>query len=508
MPTNNKISLLLVMPPQLGLLRGFATGLISIANYVSLHAPNVEVNILDLSEASSNGLHNEINQSIRKTTGKLFVGITTTTGSYQSALKTARVFKEIAPDCVVIFGGHHASADAETVLKRHPEEVDFVVIGEGEIPIVELLRNYPDVHAVPGLAYLEGNEFFENQPAPLLERGILDTLPITFRGNGLRSSPGKFEHVTYVSARGCPLHCSFCSVADQPMRTKSPQRVKQDIRELVEMGFRKIAIEDNFFAHSFLRTTEVCVALRELREELGNVFSWDCQTRVESMTVTGIVPLMESAGCEAVYIGVESLNEDSLLYLGKTIHPARYLAQLLDIVIPRLLDSKIDCYLNIQFGIPQEKSEHYDRTYQVLKRIAELANSKGKVVTIFPQLFVIYPGTNHFKEGIKKGLFKAEVFESFTKWEMEEEPIRVWLGEYFAHGVGGLPIGILEASKIPLEKYIINPAKVAEVDAMIRRIEDVRGLKVFHYGSYLTTGDTDRTDNRQTSRDETLLEDR
>lgn len=508
MPTHNKISLLLVMPPQLGLLRGFSTGLIAIANYVTAHSHDVGVQILDLSETPSDRLHAKIDPLIKETSGKLFIGITATTASYQSALKTARAFKEIAPDCVVVFGGHHVSAEPETVLRNHAGEVNFVVVGEGEISTVELLRSYPDVHAVPGLAYLNGEKFLQNYPAPMLERRTLDTLPITFRGNGLHSSPGKFEHVTYVSARGCPLHCSFCSVANQSIRTKSPERVKRDVRELVEMGFAKIAVEDNFFAHSFARTTELCTALRELREEIGDIFSWDCQTRVESMTVTDIVPLMESAGCEAVYIGVESLNRDTLLYLGKTVHPDRYLDQLLDIVVPRLFDSKINCYLNMQFGLPHEKGEHHDKTFEVLKRIGGLADSKGKVITIFPQLFVIYPGTRHFKEGIEKGLFKDDVFESFTKWEMEEEPIRMWLGEYFAHGVGGLPIGILEMNEVADRKYVINPAKVAEIDATIRRIEDIQGLKVFHYGSYLTAGDSNRNDNLRTSKKKITAEDR
>jgi len=488
MPIDNKISLLLVMPPQLGLLRGFSTGLIAIANYVAAHLHDVDVQILDLSETPSDRLHAEIDPLIKETPGKLFVGITATTASYQSALQTARVFKETVQDCVVIFGGHHVSADPETVLRNHVDEVDFIVVGEGEIPTVELLKEYPDVHRVPALAYLNGTKFFQNYSPPLLERRTLDTLPITFNGNGLRSSPGKFDHVTYVSARGCPLHCSFCSVANQSIRTKSAERVKEDICQLVEMGFTKIAIEDNFFAHSFARTTELCKTLKELRGEIGDIFSWDCQTRVESMTIADIVPLMESAGCEAVYIGAESLNKDALLYLGKTSHPERYLAQLLDIVIPRLLDSEIDCYLNLQFGLPHETAMYYEKTLDMLKTIGKLALARGKKITIFPQLFVIYPGTRHFKENVERGVFKPDVFESFTEWEMKEEPIRRWLGGYFAHGVGGLPIGILDVSKLAKGVYSVIPEKVAEVSAALRYIEDnISGIEVFHYGRFLTS---------------------
>jgi len=48
----NRITLLLIMPPQLGLLSGFAAGLISLANYVAARQPEVCVEILDLSAQS------------------------------------------------------------------------------------------------------------------------------------------------------------------------------------------------------------------------------------------------------------------------------------------------------------------------------------------------------------------------------------------------------------------------------------------------------------------------
>ena len=477
---------MLVMPPQAGLLKGFSTGLISIANFVKESMPYVKVKIVDLSQTPWKGLRKKIETFIDRKPGKVFVGITTTTASYQSALETARVFKQALPDCVTIMGGHHVSADFETVLRYHPLEVDFIIVGEGEISTVELLKNFPEIDSVPGLAYMRGDKIIHNCPPPLLERRILDTLPMTFQGNGLHSSPGKFGHVTYVSARGCPLHCSFCSVANQAMRTRSADKVKEDIRTLVKIGFTKIAIEDNFFVHSFTRTTELCEKLKELRKEIGDVFSWDCQTRVESMMRNNIVPLMESAGCEAVYIGVESLNEDTLLFLGKTNRPKRYLTQLLDTVIPRILDSKIECYLNLQFGLPYQNSDDDEETYKLLSKIGDLASAKNKKITIFPQLFVVYPETKHFKDGIEQGIFSPDVFESFTEWEMKEEPIRKWLGEYFAHGVGGLPIGILDLKKLPRGEYSVIPDTVIGISATIRRIENIPGIQVFHYGRFLT----------------------
>jgi hypothetical protein len=113
--------LALVMPPQLGLLKGFSSGLISLANYAESHLPGVQVRIIDLSATPPNLLKTAIREEVRKMSlvERLVVGITATTASYQGALAPARAFKDIVPESVVVFGGHHASADPETVLYKH-----------------------------------------------------------------------------------------------------------------------------------------------------------------------------------------------------------------------------------------------------------------------------------------------------------------------------------------------------------------------------------------------------
>lgn len=486
-------NLLLVMPPQQGLLRGFATGLISLANYVEQNLPEVLIDLLDLSSDKREELDTKIQDNPLSQIDNLVVGITTTTASYQSALNVARNFKKINPTCLVILGGHHAGADAETVLRSHPDFVDFVIVGEGETSLMSFLSSYPEVSSVPGLAFLNDSAYFENPPPLLLEEKELDLIPTTFRGNGLSSSPGKFDHVTYVSARGCPLKCAFCSVGNQRIRAKSVPQVVRDIEYLVRSGFSRIAIEDNFFAHSPSRTKQLCEALSGLRHA-GVDFTWDCQTRVESMAHDWIIPVMAEACCEAVYLGVESLNEDQLLYLHKTSHPRRYLDLLLDVVVPRLLKSPIDCYINVQLGILGENEQHDIHTLEVLKHLGKAAIEANKIITIFPQLHVVYPGTPHFKMGLEQGRFLRTVFETFTAWESQHTPVLTWLGEHFAHGTGGLPEGILVSQKVRSGDYEVNVDEVFRISAMLKKINRIPGIRVFNYGAHLvgdSIGDTE-----------------
>ncbi|HEX7771421.1 MAG TPA: radical SAM protein, partial [Pyrinomonadaceae bacterium] len=423
--------LVLVMPPQLGLLKGFSNGLIGLANYVAERLTEVQIELLDLSTVPGDQVEGHINH-YRDVSEEIFVvGITTTTASYQSALWVARNFKTLVPKCVIVFGGHHASADAETVLRYHSETVDFIIKGEGEHSLAEFMNSLggPKVFSTPGLAFMHNGNFYQNIPPSFLNQKELDSLAITFNGGGLIGTPGKFEHATYVSARGCPLRCSFCSVANEKIRSKSVPRVIQDIREMITGGYSRIAIEDNFFAHSPARTKELCIALTALRAE-GLKFSWDCQTRIESMVREEVVGLLADAGCEAVYIGVESLNEYYLRYLNKTSQPQRYLAQLVNVVVPRLLASPVNCYLNLQFGLPGESDEHSRHTFRVLQELGSMAIREKKCITIFPQLHVVYPDTHQFRAGVVEGRFGKDVFETFTEWEAQQPPVKTWLGEH------------------------------------------------------------------------------
>lgn len=142
-------------------------GLICLANYVTQNLPSVRVELLNLSTTRAELITETIGALFPQERGeRLVVGITTLTAFYQSSLQVARTFKYFSPDCTVVFGGHHASADAEIVLRNHPDTVDFVVVGEGEKSLVEFLEKVGTaaVYDTPGLAFLRGDDFHRTPP--------------------------------------------------------------------------------------------------------------------------------------------------------------------------------------------------------------------------------------------------------------------------------------------------------------------------------------------------------
>ncbi len=471
-------------PPQYFVMEGFRTALVALAGYIYRHMPDLEIKLVDLSTTKHAAVRDTLERAIGESPGRTFAGISTLTADYQSALKVANELKLLDRDIVNVLGRHHASADASVILRNHQPIVDYVICGEGEIALYQLIRSFPAVEKVPGLAFLIDGQFRKNAAPALLSEKDLDLTPLTFEGWELAAAPGKFEHVTYVSARGCPLSCAFCAVANQTIRAKSIPQVIKDVRELVGMGYKKIAFEDNFFAHNRQRTRDLCGALAELRAD-GVTFTWDCQTRVESMDHDETLGLMERSGCEAVYLGVESLHENTLRFLEKTHDPLGYLSRVRDRVIPRLLASDIDCYINLQFGIPGEYDAEIEQTVRTMEFLGEIAAKRGRTISVFPQLFVVYPGTSHFKQCVGEGLFPDDVFETFTAWEVEQRPILTWLGATFAHGAGGVPVGILEQNGMSGRKYTIDEKAVMQVIKAIDRVDQLSGVSVFQYGNHL-----------------------
>ena len=484
------MTLFLVLPPQHWLLEGFTSGLVALANYVTQNVSAVTVKFLDLSHVPVDKLLPAIQSHAATESGTLVAGITTTTATYQSALAVAAAFKTVDRRIPVILGGHHSNAEDELILKRH-RDIDFVLRGEGERALALFLQQYPDVHSVPGLSFRDGDSVIRNPEGPRLTPQELDALSIEFADMDLRGPLGRCDHVTYVSARGCPLKCAFCAVANERVRAKSIEQVVSDIDMLTgTYHFQRIGIEDNFFAQSQARTMALCRALTDFRRSRPWVdFSWDCQTRVESMTHPELVHLLAAAGCEGVFLGVENFDTRALLYLNKTRRPESYTELFLDRVLPLILETRMACYVNFQVGIPFEDQQVRERNLAILGAAGALAKRRGGKLVLCPMLHVVYPGTPLFHGLVSEGTLSHDIFEEFTRWEADVEPIKRWLGRHFAHGTGGIPLGTLVRPLRSGEEFEVDPKRVFDIENYLADIRAIDGLEVFEYEPYLVPGD-------------------
>ena len=130
---------------------------------------------------------------------------------HREALTLAREIKNRV-SVPVIMGGSHVSAVPERVLSQ--PEVDFVIRGEGERPLVEFLKALVQgsgLDGVPNLGYKAGGRVTLN---PIKPNDLVDDLPMAdFSDLATQRYLHEGAPICFVTtSRGCPHHCTFCSV--------------------------------------------------------------------------------------------------------------------------------------------------------------------------------------------------------------------------------------------------------------------------------------------------------
>lgn len=188
---------------------------------------------------------------------------------------------------------------------------DVMIRGEYELELTELfkrLSNTADRDSV--LEYYNVERCKE-----LLLIDNLDDLPtINWTRDELKKYPYiyplRYNRRTfsgYIStSRGCPHACTFCSPTvrksfGRRLRLRSPQRVVDDIEQLIQQGLNVVSFEDDDFTLNKEHVTQICqeIQRRKLR------FKWACHARVDEVEPE-ILRTMKQAGCALLLFGIES----------------------------------------------------------------------------------------------------------------------------------------------------------------------------------------------------------
>jgi len=237
------------------------------------------------------------------------IGISSITSTAPRAFKLASRFR--TKGIPIVMGGPHSTFLPEESL----EYADFVVRGEGEETIVELvehLESGTSLKDIRGLSYREGDTFIHNPERPLLKN--LDDAPIpdlSVVHNWKRKNT-----IPLATSRGCPFGCRFCSVIQmfgRKYRFKSVDRIIKEIKAVASGKVNHIFfIDDNFAANK----KQTKVLLKRMLAE-GIRIEWSAQVRTEIARDKELIDLMTQTGCFGVFVGFESINPRTLSLYNK-----------------------------------------------------------------------------------------------------------------------------------------------------------------------------------------------
>ena len=302
-----------------------------------------------------------------------YVGIYANTICFRDTLRMLYKLEKLRQshqwDGKILVGGPHTTVAADTI----PDFVDYVVQGEGELAILDIVNgkigqrvvNYPrienlDVLPMPAwdcfvdLPYHWSVRFFEDKPV-----------------------------FTMNTSRGCPFNCVFCSVGSvwgKKYTYFSAERIVSDIEYLIKRYGLKGAYfrEDNFTLNKE-RLRRFCNLLIEKEIKI----SWVCESRVSNLS-RDLVELMSRAGAKGFYFGVESGSQRilDLLHKGITVEQIKN-------AFEWCREFNVKTAASIIVGVPGEAQADRQKTDELLKDI--------KPDVVWTNIFVGIPDSSLYR---------------------------------------------------------------------------------------------------------------
>lgn len=259
----------------------------------------------------------------------------------------------------VLIGGFHVSGSISTSVNMPAELQSLIdkgvtiVAGEAEGRWHEVLQDAVQNQLKGVYNFLFNYPDIRHSPLPLVNKKYLKRFV----------SP---NFTTIDCGRGCPFDCSFCtviSVHGRAMRFRDTDNIINLFRE----NYKKHNISFYFFTDdNFCRNknwAKIFDSLIRLRETENIPIEFMMQVDTQSYKIPDFVSKAQRAGCEHVFIGMESLNPDNLQQAGKKHNKIEEFKELVSVY----RNYEIDTHIAYIIGFPHDTPESVQRDIEKLK---------------------------------------------------------------------------------------------------------------------------------------------
>ena len=313
-----------------------------------------------------------------------YLGISCISGFSYPALKIlSREIKKSFPYIPIIAGGKdHIALIANRAIIECPE-IDVIVLGEGELPLLNILKSgfsRSSMESLERIDHIVFNGQKNNQSIAPKKTVNIEHLP-SFNFNLYENY---HQHPPCIEVgRGCPYKCSFCTNDRQKILKKSPDEIISEAKQLSSI-YNSNELFLYFQTPMFLMDNSELETLNYLRDKHNLGFTWRMQTRVDYLSSENL-NLIYRGGGRVIDVGLESGSEEMLVAMNKTLNPAEYLSKASEVMLSAHKEN-ITLKLNLLFYVG-ERHETLLETFMFLDKHADL----GWSISAYPLL--IYPGT-------------------------------------------------------------------------------------------------------------------
>ena len=324
----------------------------------------------------------------------------------------------------VMVGGPLATYQPEMVLKT--TAADVCVIGEGEISGVEVIEHWDDLARVRGIAYKNKDRivvtshqdrFVDLDRLPVPDFSLFDMEKYVHHNNKFAGKVNQgIRAMTFITSRGCPYSCHFCSKSSLSFRRMSPQTIYATIAMLKEnFGLAEIYFGDELFLSSKKKFRELAPKLISLG------IPWAGQARV-NMVDEDFLQLIKSTNCVGIGYGIESGSQKILDNMNKKITVRQ-----IESAMVNTQAAGIPIKVQLIFGYPGEDEHTVQETIDLFKRV-DHPGRRFNVITPIPgsQLYDdclargLITDEPAYLGALEKGFGIGKVHVNFTSWPDDE----------------------------------------------------------------------------------------
>jgi anaerobic magnesium-protoporphyrin IX monomethyl ester cyclase len=338
----------------------------------------------------------------------VLLGHSGSTAAHKTALKTIHEIKTKYPNIIIIYGGVYPSYAYQGIMRAY-SEIDFIVRGEGEQSVVELiqaLENNTNLGAVEGITWRNGNQIVANRSRAPIQN--LDAYRFGWElvDWSLYQMFGFSRAAGLQFSRGCPLTCSYCGqwMFWKKWRHRSPENIVEQLKILSkEYGVNYVWFADENFSadkDTLKRLLELIIAARlDLSLNIN-------MTAADVVRDADIIPLYKAAGIDYMVMGVESLKDQVIVDIRKN-NPFATSKE----AVRLLRRNNILSLTNIIYGLEQES---WGTMYEKFKNLLELDSDILNACYIMP----------HFWTSQGRSVKPADVIQSdLDKWSYRNQVV-------------------------------------------------------------------------------------
>lgn len=258
-------------------------------------------------------------------------------------LATAKAIKKINPSVKILLGGPEVSYDYQEIISL--PEIDYIIVGEGEIPFETFLANYPEVQQVPNLVQKI------NSKPQILHQQVTFNLQEYAGLNPYINDDTKelYNKVCYIeTSRGCPYKCEFCLASlDNKVRYLPIADIKSNLLYLMEHG-KTIKFLDRTFNVKKDFTIDIFKFILE-HHKPGQIFQFEITADIVHPDIVAFIQEHVPKGLFRFEIGIQTVNQEANLQVSRKQNFDKTSA------VIKQLDNKIDMHLDLIVGLPLDR---------------------------------------------------------------------------------------------------------------------------------------------------------